>query len=231
MKQETEKQEAKKQERHDISIVKRNGKTDNNKHSEAIIKPTNVEGHYPRFMLHGAVNLLKEDLRELSVILESFIPHLEKIGIQLSDTTPLIKEIITSTEIFRRLKGISQVELLPFAFKQVPWFTRYTHSCLTYVFGNYVTDKLVSKLNFSKTEIDALKLCFLIHDLGHGPFSHLTERAFKKPRGRAGNIPKEYDHECWTRILLNELKEILFDTNNNPYLDKKTSKEEKSPRP
>lgn len=212
----------------DISIVKRNGKTDNNKHTTPIVKPTNVEGHYPRFMLHGAVNLLKEDLRELSVILESFIPHLEKIGIQLSDTTPLIKEIITSTEIFRRLKGISQVELLPFAFKQVPWFTRYTHSCLTYVFGNYVTDKLVSQFNFKKTDIEALKLCFLIHDLGHGPFSHLTERAFKKPRGMTGKIPKEYDHEYWTKILLNELKEQLFDTNNNPYLQKNTNTEEKN---
>lgn len=211
-----------------ISIIKRNGKTDNNKHITPNVKPTNVEGHYPRFMLHGAVNLLKEDLRELSVILESFIPHLEKIGIKLSDTTPLIKEIITSTEIFRRLKGISQIELLPFAFKQVPWFTRYTHSCLTYVFGNYVTDNLFSKLNFNKTDTEALKLCFLIHDLGHGPFSHLTERAFKKPKGIGGKIPKEYDHEYWTKILLNELKERLFDTNNNPYLQKNTSAEEKN---
>ena len=211
----------------DISIVKRNGNTDNNKHLAPNIKPTNVEGHYPRFMLHGAVNLLEEDLRELSVILESFIPYLEKIGIQLKEINPLIKEIITGTEIFRRLKGISQVELLPFAFKQVPWFTRYTHSCLTYVFGEYVTGKLNTKLNLQKTDLEALQLCFLIHDIGHGPFSHLTERGFKKPKGREGKIPKEYDHEHWTKILLAELKEQLFDTNNNPYLQRAFKKEEK----
>ena len=117
----------------DISIIKKDGKTDSNKNPNPSIKPTNVEGHYPRFMIHGAVNLLQEDLRELSIILESFLPYLDKIGIQLSQTNPLIKEIITGTEIFRRLKGISQVELMPFAFKQIPWFTRYTHSCLTYV--------------------------------------------------------------------------------------------------
>lgn len=211
----------------DISIVKRNGKTNNSKDTNPNIRPTNVEGHYPRFMLHGAVNLLQEDLRELSVILESFLPHLEKIGIPLNQTNSLIKEIITGTEIFRRLKGISQVELLPFAFKQVPWFTRYTHSCLTYVFGEHVINKLQTQYNFKSVELEAAKLCFLIHDLGHGPFSHLTERAFKKPRGRSGKIPKEYDHEHWTKILLNELKEQLFDTNNNPYLTKTHTKEEK----
>lgn len=211
----------------DINLVKRNGKTDNNNKTIPSIKPTNVEGHYPRFMLHGAVNLLSEDLRELSIILESFLPHLDKIGIPLTETTPLIKEIIIGTEIFRRLKGISQVELLPFAFKQVPWFTRYTHSCLTYVFGEYVIKKLQPKLKLNNIDIEAGKLCFLIHDLGHGPFSHLTERAFKKPRGRAGKIPKEYDHEYWTKILLHELKEQLFDTNENPYIHKILSKEEK----
>ena len=208
-----------------ISIIKRNGKLDN-KYTSPNIRPTNVEGHYPRFMLHGAINLLQEDLRELSIILESFVPYLDKIGIQLNQTNPLIKEIITGTEIFRRLKGISQVELLPFAFKQVPWFTRYTHSCLTYVFGDHVVNKLHASLNFNKTDSEAIKLCFLIHDLGHGPFSHLTERAFKRPRGRSGKIPKEYDHEYWTKILLNELKEQLFETNKNPYLDKRAPKEE-----
>ncbi len=208
-----------------ISIIKRNGNTDN-KLTNPSAKPTNVEGHYPRFMLHGAINLLKEDLRELSIILESFVPYLDKIGIQLNQTNPLIKEIITGTEIFRRLKGISQVELLPFAFKQVPWFTRYTHSCLTYVFGEHIVNKLHENLNFTKTDIEAVKLCFLIHDLGHGPFSHLTERAFKRPRGRGGKIPREYDHEYWTKILLQELKDQLFDTNNNPYLNKKSSKED-----
>ena len=210
-----------------ISIVNRNGKTHHSKHSTPLVKPTNVEGHYPRFMLHGAVNLLQEDLRELSIILESFIPSLDKIGIQLSDTQQLIKEIITGTEIFRRLKGISQVELLPFAFNQVPWFTRYTHSCLTYVLGNYVIDKLSSKINSKKEEeLEAAKLCFLIHDIGHGPFSHLTERAFKNPKGRGGKIPKEYDHEYWTKILLHELKDQLFDTNNNPYLIPKPNKKQ-----
>lgn len=211
----------------DVSLVKRNGNTDNGKHELPNIKPTNVEGHYPRFMLHGAVNLLEEDLRELSVILESFIPHLDKIGIQLSQTNPLIKEIITGTEIFRRLKGISQVELLPFAFKQVPWFTRYTHSCLTYVLGEFITNKLNTKLDLNKEDLEAAQLCFLIHDIGHGPFSHLTERAFKKPKGITGKIPKEYDHEHWTKILLNELKEVLFDTNDNHYLNKNQIKEEK----
>src|SRR3989338_5657786 len=210
-----------------ISIVKKNGKTDNNESVIPNIKPTNVEGHYPRFMLHGAWNFLQGDIRELSVILESFLPHLEKIGISLNQTSNLTKEIITGTEIFRRLKGISQVELLPFAFKQVPWYTRYTHSCLTYVFGEHIISKLKPQLKFSNTQLEAAKLCFLIHDLGHGPFSHLTERAFKKPRGRGGKIPKEYDHENWTKILLNELREQLFDTNNNPYIDKVLNKEEK----
>ncbi len=201
-----------------INIVRKNGNT-NNKNLVPSIKPTNVEGHYPRFMLHGAVNLLHEDLRELSIILESFLPYLNRIGIELNEISPLIKKIITGTEIFRRLKGVSQVELLPFAFKQVPWFTRYTHSCLTYVFADHVLTKLIPKLNFKKndTSLEAAKLCFLIHDLGHGPFSHLTERAFKKPKGKGGKIPKEYDHEYWTKVLLSEPQDTLIEIKNNPY--------------
>jgi len=205
-----------------ISLVKRNGNSDIMLSS--IVKPTNIEGHYPRFMIPGAFNLLQEDIRELSVILESFVPHLNKLGIELKDTTPLIKQIITGSQIFRRLKGISQIELLPFAFKQVPWYTRFTHSCLTYVFGEHVLNKLAADLSFNDIELQAAKLCFLIHDVGHGPFSHLTERAFKRSRG--GKIPKEYDHEYWTKILLNELKEQLFDLGENPYLKKTVSKEE-----
>jgi len=205
-----------------ISLVKRNGQNNNNNFKNPITKPTNVEGHYPRFMLPGAVNLLEEDRREMSIILESFLPQLERIGVQIDEINNLIREIITSTEIFRRLKGISQIELLPFAFKQVPWFTRYTHSCLTYVLSDHVIDKLNNKLNLEGAELEAAKLSFLIHDLGHGPFSHLTERAFKKPKTREGKIPKEYDHEYWTKVLLTELQESLFDTNVNPYLPQKT---------
>ncbi|MBI3309691.1 MAG: HD domain-containing protein, partial [Candidatus Melainabacteria bacterium] len=205
-----------------ISLIKRNGQNNNNNFKNPITKPTNVEGHYPRFMLPGAVNLLEEDRREMSIILESFLPQLERIGVQIDEINNLIREIITSTEIFRRLKGISQIELLPFAFKQVPWFTRYTHSCLTYVLSDHVIDKLNNKLNLEGAELEAAKLSFLIHDLGHGPFSHLTERAFKKPKTREGKVPKEYDHEYWTKVLLTELQESLFDTNVNPYLPQKT---------
>lgn len=201
-----------------INLVLKNGQSNNNTTKSPIIKPTNVEGHYPRFMLPGALNLLEEDRREMSIILESFLPQLERIGIQINDINNLIREIITSSEVFRRLKGISQIELLPFAFKQVPWFTRYTHSCLTYVFAEHVIDKLNHTLKLEGADLEASKLCFLIHDLGHGPFSHLTERAFKNPRTRQGKVPKEYDHEYWTKILLNELQENLFYTNDNPYL-------------
>lgn len=204
-----------------ISIVKRHADSDNNSQSTVTIRPTNVEGHYPRFMLPGAINLLEEDRREMSIILESFLPQLERMGIQINDINNLIREIITSTEIFRRLKGISQIELLPFAFKQVPWFTRYTHSCLTYALADHTLEKLNNQLNLLGTELEAAKLCFLIHDLGHGPFSHLTERAFKKPRGKGGTVPKAYDHEYWTKVLLNELQESLFETSFNPYLQNK----------
>lgn len=182
------------------------------------IHPTNVEGHYPPFVLPGALNLLGEDYRELSIILENFLPQLDKIGIELKEINNLIREIIMSTEMFRRLKGISQIELLPFAFKQVPWFTRFTHSCLTYVLADHIIDKLNNQLKLNEIELEAAKLAFLIHDLGHGPFSHLTERAFRKAKGKKENIPPEYDHEFWTKILLNELREILFDTYENPYI-------------
>lgn len=204
-----------------FTLTKKNGQISNKNNGKTPdIHPTNVEGHYPRFMLSGAVNLLGKDQREMSIILESFLPQLNNIGIKIGDLNNLIREIIVKTEVFRRLKGISQVELLPFAFDQVPWFTRYTHSCLTYVFADYMIEKLNSELKLDSADLEAAKLAFLIHDLGHGPFSHLTERAFRIPKGQKGKTPKEYDHEYWTKILLNELQEQLFDTGPNPYMPK-----------
>ncbi|MBK8270270.1 MAG: HD domain-containing protein [Planctomycetes bacterium] len=42
----------------------------------------------------------------------------------------------------------------------------------------------------------------LLHDVGHGPFSHLFERALKHPKSPPPKYPK--DHEGWSRRIIEE---------------------------
>jgi HD superfamily phosphohydrolase len=42
----------------------------------------------------------------------------------------------------------------------------------------------------------------LLHDVGHGPFSHLFEKAFKAPTNPPADYPK--DHEDWSQRIIRE---------------------------
>lgn len=114
------------------------------------------------------------------------------------DLSKLETKIIDS-EIFRRLQFIKQ---LSHAYLSYPSaiHTRFEHSLGTV----YVSDIMAKELNFDKPdEIEKIRLSCLLHDIGHGPFSHLFENIIIKI-----NPGISEPHEKISKIMLNEDSEL-----------------------
>jgi uncharacterized protein len=132
-----------------------------------------------------------------------------------------IKSIIESP-LFRRLRNIRQLGLAEFVFPSA------THSRFSHSIGTaYVSSKIFKQLkiilenegnssfrdeyinNFDKlSELSILSS--LIHDIGHGPFSHLFEKCFEKKE------IEKIKHEDWTKSFVNDLtKRGLIKTDIN----------------
>ncbi|MFA6472995.1 MAG: HD domain-containing protein, partial [Candidatus Latescibacterota bacterium] len=77
---------------------------------------------------------------------------------------------IVNTPIFQRLRGIRQ---LAFAYLVYPGalHTRFEHSLGVC----HVAGSIADNLNLDKEEKRIIRLAALLHDIGHGPFSHVSE--------------------------------------------------------
>jgi HD superfamily phosphohydrolase len=79
---------------------------------------------------------------------------------------------IVETPVFQRLRGIRQ---LAFANLVYPGalHTRFEHTLGVF----HVTSLLCDVFDFSSDDRKLVRLAALLHDLGHGPFSHVSEDA------------------------------------------------------
>ena len=121
----------------------------------------------------------------------------------------LIVDLIDSAE-FQRLRRIKQLGLALYTYQGAE-HSRFTHSL-------GVMHLMTRALNLlsARHEIDGeARICgragALLHDLGHGPFSHVMEKVF------------HFHHEDWTRRIVldkgTEVNQIL--TSFDPYLPEK----------
>lgn len=105
---------------------------------------------------------------------------------------------LIDTAVFRRLQFIKQ---LSHAYVVYPsaMHTRFEHS----LGAVYVADKMCIELELRPEDKELVRITTLLHDIGHGPFSHLFEETIKK-------INPTYDdpHEIISRIIINEDEEI-----------------------
>ncbi len=81
---------------------------------------------------------------------------------------------------FQRLRRISQMGLSYLVYPGVH-HTRFEHAlgCL-YLMQQTVSVLKSKKVKISEAEIEALQIAILLHDIGHGPFSHTLEHSFVK---------------------------------------------------
>lgn len=115
--------------------------------------------------------------------------------------TPLEQKIVT-TEVFERLKRISQLGLAYLIYPNAR-HTRFDHSLGTM----YLAGKIAKRLGLSEDDAQYFRLAALLHDTGHGPFSHAFEE-YLRERGRIRG------HEELTKwvILNSEIKDIISDS-------------------
>ncbi len=103
--------------------------------------------------------------------------------------------------IFQRLRRISQLGLASYVFPGAV-HTRFSHSLGAAHLATRVTRHLLAVHHDPelKEHAELVQSAALLHDIGHGPFSHSFERAVKKILGKE-LAPK---HEDWTRKIVSE---------------------------
>lgn len=109
-----------------------------------------------------------------------------------NNKSDLIVELIKTKE-FVRLGSIMQLGL---SFKLFPSanHTRYSHSLGAYQVATKFTEVLASEID--KKEAELVRVAALLHDLGHGPLSHVFEKI----------SPLKIKHEEWTIKIISDHK-------------------------
>lgn len=111
---------------------------------------------------------------------------------------PVIKKLVECKE-FQRLRWISQLGGAQIAFPSAT-HTRFGHSLGVYHILNRVLNEVTGSEQISKEAKINIKIAGLLHDIGHGPFSHSFEKILNL------NNPNEqqFTHEQYTCAVIKD---------------------------
>jgi len=112
-----------------------------------------------------------------------------------SDEGELMMRLIDTGE-FQRLRRIKQLGLGLYTYQGAE-HSRFTHSLGAFHLMTRVLDRLSDRYAISSADRIAARAAALLHDVGHGSFSHVMEKVLS------------FHHERWTvDVILNESSEI-----------------------
>jgi uncharacterized protein len=117
---------------------------------------------------------------------------------------------IMDTPVFQRLRRLKQLALASLVYPGA------THSRFEHSLGAFhVAGKLAEALNVPEAERRLVRLAALLHDIGHGPFSHVAEPILRKhsAKDKLGAVAQESKiHELisWQIIRNNEELSVLL---------------------
>uniref|UniRef100_A0ACD6APZ3 Uncharacterized protein n=1 Tax=Avena sativa TaxID=4498 RepID=A0ACD6APZ3_AVESA len=118
---------------------------------------------------------------------------------------PLACEFV-DTEEFQRLRDLKQLGLTYLVYPGAV-HTRFEHSLGVYQLAGEAMNNLKmnqgKELGIDRFDVQTVKLAGLLHDIGHGPFSHLFEHEFL-PRVDPGATSK-WSHEHMSALLLDSI--------------------------
>lgn len=111
---------------------------------------------------------------------------------------------LVDTRAFQRLRNLRQLALAHLVYPGA-LHTRFEHSLGVC----HVAGLLADSLKFAEDEKRLLRLAALMHDLGHGPFSHVSEEALELYADRSKLSSKtEKIHELITATLIRQDEEL-----------------------
>ncbi len=115
--------------------------------------------------------------------------------------TDLIKLI--DHQLFQRLRYIKQNGMCYLIYPGAQ-HTRFEHSlgCL------FLTNEMLNRIKLDKDTKEKIRICALLHDLGHGPFSHISEFALKMNHEEQTKKKLKYILEDFT-YSHNEIKKMF----------------------
>ena len=111
------------------------------------------------------------------------------------------EERIMDMPQFQRLRRIKQLGLISLIYPGAT-HTRFEHSIGTMNLGS----KLATDLDLSEDEIELIRASALLHDIGQGPFSHVSEGVLSVPH-------EELTKYVVTKTSMRDLLEEKFDVN------------------
>lgn len=84
---------------------------------------------------------------------------------------------VVDSEPFQRLRGIQQLAMTNLLYPGAR-HSRFEHS----IGVSYVAGRLADRLNREEATVrsDFVRMAALVHDIGHGPFSHVSEKVMKR---------------------------------------------------
>ena len=112
------------------------------------------------------------------------------------------EEQIMDMPQFQRLRRIKQLGLISLIYPGAN-HTRFEHSIGTMNLGS----KLATELELSNDEIELIRISALLHDIGHGPFSHVSEGVLSVPH-------EELTKYVITKTSMRDLLEEKFNIND-----------------
>jgi len=116
---------------------------------------------------------------------------------------------IIDNPIFQRLRRIKQLSGAHLTYPAAQ-HTRFEHSLGVMHIASQAGHALKEKEILKSDDIEILRLAGLLHDIGHGPFSHLFEEIIQQ---------KKISHEDFGKALI--LKSVIGDTLSKNGFDKK----------
>jgi HD superfamily phosphohydrolase len=121
------------------------------------------------------------------------------------DIYPL-EEMILETKAFQRLRFISQLSLCSLVYPGAV-HNRFSHSLgAMHLAGKMYNSLVINSPNeeFEFETFQALRLATMVHDIGHGPFSHVFERAVSFFKRKIKDI-ETFHHENMSLKIVREL--------------------------
>ena len=116
---------------------------------------------------------------------------------------------IIDNPIFQRLRRIKQLSGAHLTYPAAQ-HTRFEHSLGVMHIASQAGHALKEKGNLKSEDIEILRLAGLLHDIGHGPFSHLFEEIIQQ---------KKISHEDFGKAII--IKSVIGDTLSKNGFDKK----------